>query len=494
MTSLSERIGQLFFCGWQGATPYESRSVSAHGRALVADLQVGGLILMGRNLGAPPEVAALVNEFQELSRTPLWIGVDQEGGAVARFTRPGIAFPGNMALGATGRPVLAAAAARATGEQLLAMGVNVDFAPVLDVNNNPANPIIGTRSFGENPALVSRLGLAALRGYQAAGIVPVAKHFPGHGDTDVDSHLALPVQAAPRERLERVELAPFRASVEARAPAIMTTHILFPALDPALPATLSRRILTDLLREEWGYKGVIITDCLEMQGIAGRWGPQEAAVLALEAGADLLLVCHTWETQQRMAAVVREAIRSGRLSEARIDASVERLLALKRHAGLMDRPPCDPAAAAATVSAARYQAVEREVALAAVTLVNDSRLLPLRADEPVLVAGPAAPAAELARLLRDRYVQQAWVSEEVPAAGCLVLLLDGPGTAAPEAERANRPDAIVIALREPYPLALFPNAGCRLAAYSSRACALTALADILTCRAAAWGTLPVSLV
>jgi beta-N-acetylhexosaminidase len=494
---LDAAIGQLFCCGWQGATPDEARAAGPQARALVEELRVGGLILMGRNLGAPGEVAALARDLQSLAHVPLWIGVDQEGGAVARFSQPGLAFPGNMALGATRSAPLAQAAAWAIGAQLAAMGINMNFAPTLDVNNNPANPIIGTRSFGEDPALVAELGVAAAEGYRAAGVVPVGKHFPGHGDTDVDSHLALPVQPAGRARLDAVELPPFRAAIAAGLPALMTTHILFPALDEALPATLSRRVLTGLLRDELGFTGVVITDCLEMEGIAAHWGPEEAAVLALEAGADLLLVCHTWKTQRRMVAAVRDAVRSGRLSEAHIHASVERLLELKRREGVLDAPRPDPAAAAVIVGAAVHQALERDVARAAVTCVTGEELLPLPPRSRVRVAGREAPAAQLAARLRQRGLQASEGGGEIETPGNrLVVLLDRRGFPRGFPERVTAsvaPDRqIAVALREPYSLGPHP-AACKLACYSDRSCALAALADVLAGVFAPSGRLPVTV-
>jgi beta-N-acetylhexosaminidase len=373
------------------------------------------------------------------------------------------------------------------------MGINMNFAPTLDVNNNPANPIIGTRSFGENPALVAALGVAAARGYAAAGIVPVGKHFPGHGDTDVDSHLALPVQPAGRARLDAVELPPFCAAIQAGLPALMTTHILFPALDPELPATLSPRVLTALLRDELGFAGVIITDCLEMEGIAGRWGPEEAAVLALEAGADLLLVCHTWETQRGMVAAVRQAVRSGRLSEARVAASLQRLLNLKRLAGVLDAHPADPAAAATRVGAAPYQSLEHDVARAAITCTAGADRLPPSSNASVQIIGRDRPASRLAELLRERGMQQRPAGEkEWGEPAWTIVLLDRPGDEPPAGGGVAPERRIAVALREPYVLGSYP-AACELACYSDRPCALAALADVIAGICRPEGRLPVTV-
>ncbi|MGV3722980.1 MAG: beta-N-acetylhexosaminidase, partial [Actinomycetota bacterium] len=323
--TLEQTIGQLLWCGWGEAPEAHPQRCNDHARFLVEELQVGGLALFARNLGDPEAVAALTEELRRRSRLAPLIGIDQEGGRVSRMALPGMVFPGNMPLGLLDDPELTRKVARSIGEQLAAVGFDVDFAPSVDVNNNPLNPIIGVRSFGDDPALVARHGVAAVAGFREAGILPVIKHFPGHGDTTQDSHLELPVQPAERDRLDAVELAPFRAALAAGAPAVMTTHIMFPALDPQLPATLSHRIITGLLRQELGFDGLVVTDCLEMKGIANQWSPEDTAVLALEAGADMLLVCHTQETQLRMFRALVEAVRGGRLPEARLHQSVERV-------------------------------------------------------------------------------------------------------------------------------------------------------------------------
>jgi len=323
--TLERLAGRLLWAGWQAdRDPADARTLNAHARWLVEEVGVAGLVFFDRNLGEPAEIASLTAEAETVAGRRLLLGIDQEGGRVCRLRRPGLTFSPARALGDRDDPDLTRAVARALGTQLAALGLNVDFAPVLDVNSNPANPVIGDRAYGVEPDRVTRHGLAALAGFREGGVLPVIKHFPGHGDTSVDSHLALPVQPADRARLDRVELPPFRAALAAGAPAVMTTHILFPALDPDLPATLSPRILDGLLRDELGFRGLIVTDCLEMQGIAGGWGPEEAAVLAVEAGADLLLVCHTAETQRRMRDALVAAARAGRIREARLRESVAR--------------------------------------------------------------------------------------------------------------------------------------------------------------------------
>jgi beta-N-acetylhexosaminidase len=336
--------------------------------------------------------------------------------------------------------------------------------------------------------------VAAAEGFREAGVLPVLKHFPGHGDTGADSHHELPVQPAERSRLDRVELVPFRAALAAGAPAVMTTHILFPALDPELPATLSRPILTGLLREELGFDGLVCTDCLEMRGIADHWGPEEAAVLALRAGADVLLVCHTRETQVRMRDALCRAVREGRLSEDRIGESVRRVGRVRElTAGVREQPP-NPG----LVSAERYRELEARVSEASLRLLPGSRTLEgwTRAD-PVVVSGAAWPARALAGTLAAR----GWTARPLPWDETLAARIADPGTqlvwmALPDepfpggrpAEAAARlladhPRRLVVAAREPYCLDRYPAQVPRLAAWGSQPPHLEALARWLGRRA-----------
>ncbi len=333
--TLHDKIGQMLLFGWSGDTPEGSRTVNAHAAALVDEFAVGGIVLMGRNVGPPDQTRATIAEIQARAKAnglpPLFVAVDQEGGRVQRLGPPYYpAHPAARVVGDTQDPEQARAAARQIGEGLRAVGFNWDFAPVLDVNNNPKNPVIGDRAYGSDPALVAAMGAAAVRGFQEdAGILACGKHFPGHGDTDTDSHHALPRIGIGRARLEAVELVPFRAALAAGLSAVMTSHILFPALDAHLPATLSPAILTGLLRGELGFEGLVITDDLEMKGVADGWGAAEAAVLAVLAGADVLLCCHTWETQRQIQRALVGAVETGRLSESRVDESVARVAAAK---------------------------------------------------------------------------------------------------------------------------------------------------------------------
>ena len=325
--TLHEKIGQMLLLGWQTDT---------HAEALITKLSVGGVVLMGRNIGTPAETSAQIARRQGLARDaglpPLFVAVDQEGGRVQRLGPPRYPRrPSAREIGASSDPLTAARqTARDVGVELKALGFNWDFAPVLDVDSNPQNPVIGDRAYSADPSAVAALGVAALHGLQTdAGILACGKHFPGHGDTETDSHLALPIIRRSRAALDAVELVPFRAAIAAGLAAVMTAHILFPALDPELPATLSPTILTGLLRQELGFDGLIITDDLEMRGVAEKWGAPEAAVLAVLAGADILLCCHEWETQKAIHAALLSAVQTGRLTEARLDQSLTRIAAAK---------------------------------------------------------------------------------------------------------------------------------------------------------------------
>ncbi|HEY7983686.1 MAG TPA: glycoside hydrolase family 3 protein, partial [Ktedonobacterales bacterium] len=289
--AVDELIGQLFMVGFSGLTPTPAIL------DLIQRRHVGGIILFSRNVADSDQLLTLTSALQAAARAagqrhPLLIAIDQENGIVRRLGQGSTIFPGNMALGATDSDELAYAVAYATGRELRALGINLNLAPVVDVNNNPANPVIGVRAFGADPALVARLGAAATRGYQAAGVIAALKHFPGHGDTAVDSHQAMPVLDGDLDRLEAVELLPFRAGIAAGAASVMIAHVALPRLTAgeAVPATLAPEIVRGLLRERMGYDGLVLSDCLEMRAIADTVGTAPGSVRALRAGVDLVLV------------------------------------------------------------------------------------------------------------------------------------------------------------------------------------------------------------
>ena len=351
--------------------------------------RVGGYTI---SVGSPLEIAAKLNAMQAMAAVPLVVGADLEFGAGYRarggyFVPNAIdlggatVFPPEMAVGATRDTALAYEQGRVTAAEGRALGIHVAYAPILDVNNNPANPVINTRSYGEDPWLAARMGAAFVRGLQEHGMLATGKHFPGHGDTGVNSHLALPSVNASRERLDSVELVPFRAAVGAGMGAVMSFHGAMPALDPSgLPGTLSRPVLTGLLREQLGFRGVIISDAMDMRGVLDTYGPVRAARLAVAAGADVLI--QPLDVTQTIDAVVA-GVREGDYPESRLDASVRRILEAKHAFGLHRRRFVSLDSVRAVVGDSANAAVARRVAERSITLVKDSlRRLPLSGVAP----------------------------------------------------------------------------------------------------------------
>jgi len=353
----------------------------------VREDHVGGFIL---SVGSPLDIAAKGNALQRESTLPLLMSADMETGAGFRaragfFVPNGIdlggatTFPMQMALGATRDTALAYAFGLATAREARALGIPIVFGPVLDVNNNPANPVIGARSFSEDPRLTARLGAATVRGLQDGGVLATGKHFPGHGDTETNSHLALSVVTASRARLDSVELVPFKAAIEAHVGAIMTFHGYLPALDSSgVPATLSPRVMTDLLRRQLGFKGLLVTDAMDMKGVVDKYGASEAATMAIAAGNDVLLM--PGNVPGAIDAVVA-GVRSGRYSEVRLDASVRRVLALKERFGLVRERQVPLERVRAVVGDSAHQQLADRIAQRGVVLARDSAgLVPLRRD------------------------------------------------------------------------------------------------------------------
>jgi beta-N-acetylhexosaminidase len=318
--ALRRQIGQLLIAGFDGpAIPAELKSLSR-------EFGLGGLILFARNIADPEQVAELAFEAARLDpEVPLWVSVDQEGGRVARLKAPFTEWPAMVTLGRSGDLALAARFARALASELKAVGITLDFAPVLDIHTNAKNPVIGDRALAETADEVARLGAAIVRTLQAEGVAACGKHFPGHGDTSTDSHLELPLVEHPPDRLRAVELVPFRAAIDAGVAAIMTAHILVPALDDRRPATLSKRIITGLLRQELRFDGVILSDDLEMKAIAAEYAVPSAAVLALEAGCDGVLICSGDHNAQASALeAIVHAVEDERLPLSQIEDALKR--------------------------------------------------------------------------------------------------------------------------------------------------------------------------
>jgi beta-N-acetylhexosaminidase len=330
------------------------------------DFGVGHVILFARNVDGPEQVADLVRELQALARAaghdlPLMIAVDQEGGRVARLREPWTVWPPLRALGRAGSEDLARRMGGALAAELGACGIRWDLAPVVDVDTNPQNPVIGDRSLGDDAEVVGRLGAALIRGLQAGGVAGCAKHFPGHGDTELDSHLDLPVVEHSRSRLEDVELRPFRRAIEAGVVSIMTAHVLVRDLDERLPATLSARVLSSLLRERLAYEGVVVSDDLEMKAVAARWPPAQAAVLAAQAGCDLLSVCENPDAQVAAIEGLVRALESREVSWKSAEAADGRIRRLKERFLLPYQDP-DPQAARLAAGNGEWRALAEEIA------------------------------------------------------------------------------------------------------------------------------------
>lgn len=321
---LEEKIGQMIMAGFDGYEPSDGvlRLISGYG--------LGGVILFSRNLRDYPQILNLCSDIQGRSTDcPLFISVDQEGGRVARLPPPFTKFPPMRYLGVCNSADLAYRFGEITAKELSLSGINMDLAPVLDIDTNPDNPVIGDRSFGNNPDIVSSMGIAVISGLQDNGIIACGKHFPGHGDTYKDSHLELPLLRHDIKRLKEVELRPFHVAIERGVAAIMTGHLLMPALDEGYPATMSGKIITDLLRREMGFDGIVISDDLEMKAIIDNYTLDNAVIMSVEAGVDILIISRTEESQFIAFEALVKAVRDGRIPEERIDLSYHRIRSLK---------------------------------------------------------------------------------------------------------------------------------------------------------------------
>ncbi|MEK4516314.1 beta-N-acetylhexosaminidase [Paenibacillus sp. FSL H8-0122] len=331
--TLEEKIGQMLLVGIQG------KAAGAEARKMIAEDKVGGIILYSNNVGSLKELVQLTNALKQSNAgnpAPLFMSVDQEGGKVSRLPDDYATFPSNAAVGSGDDAAAAGTMGELLARAVKSSGFNMDFAPVLDINSNPDNPVIGNRSFGSSAELVTRLGIAEMQGLEREGVIPVVKHYPGHGDTSVDSHLELPVINKTEAQLAELEWLPFQAAIREKADAVMVAHILYPKLDPDKPASLSQVIIGQQLRGLMGYEGVVITDDMTMGAIIKNYSLPAAAVESVLAGSDILLVAHEYKNEQAVRAALLDSVKNGSISEARIDESVYRILALKAKYQLTD--------------------------------------------------------------------------------------------------------------------------------------------------------------
>jgi beta-N-acetylhexosaminidase len=359
LRDIRKHIGQIAIAGFAG------HSIPQDLRLLAKEFDLGGIILFARNVEGPDQVAEVSREAQTLaSELPLWVSVDQEGGRVARLKAPFTIWPPMATLGRSGDEALAARFARALAAELKAVGISLDYTPVLDVHTNPKNPVIGDRALAERADDVARLGRAIITTLQEAGIAACGKHFPGHGDTSTDSHHELPLIEHPPDRINAVELVPFRAAIDAGVASIMTAHILIPALDEERPATLSPTIVDGLLKRKLGYDGLVLSDDLEMKAISSRYGIPEATVAAIAAGCDAVLMCGATQEQQVAAleAVIRAA-EDGTLPLKRLEDALARHRRVKERFLAPAHPrPLAGSALRAALGRDEHQAVAAEMA------------------------------------------------------------------------------------------------------------------------------------
>lgn len=475
----------------------------------------GGVIFFPKNLKNSAQTKRLVGALQKISRDhtnlPLLTGIDQEGGMTAPLSFSEALSPGNMAIAATGNEKYARESSLATALELSGLGFNIDFAPVVDVNNNPENPVIGVRSYGDDPERVASYSEEAILGYREGKICACAKHFPGHGDTMMDSHLLLPTVRHGRERLFEVELLPFRRAVSAGVESIMTAHIIFTALDSERPATLSPAVIGNLLRKDMGFTGLVITDSMAMKAIADHYGQGEAAVQSILAGADIVLGCGPHEKQIEIMEAITSALRDGRIPMERADESLERIFSLKgklSSAGFSNQP-------SETFYGSR--ALMQRIAEESITLLrNTDRLLPLGTDIKLGVLAPRHPGGGLEPLLhgiRKRLpgavVLEAdferndsgfdSIRESFSDCSRILALTTSRGgissfqEAAINALAAPEKVLIIAALHNPYHLLLFPRAGALLATYGYTESSQTALVKALFGESDTPGRLPVAM-
>ncbi|RVU24317.1 glycoside hydrolase family 3 protein [Streptomyces antnestii] len=535
--TLEEKVGQLFVMRVYGhsATDPDQADIDANlkeigvrtAAELIGKYKLGGIIYFAwaHNTREPHQIADLSNGIQRAglaqpSHIPLLISTDQEHGIVCRVGEPATLFPGAMAIGAGGSRSDARTLGRIAGAELRALGIRQNYAPDSDVNINPANPVIGVRSFGADPEAVAGLVAAEVKGYQSSDIASTAKHFPGHGDTATDSHFGFPVITHTREQWQEIDAPPFKAAIAAGIDSIMTAHIMVPDLDASGdPATLSHPIMTGILRQELGFEGVIVTDSLGMQGVRDKYGDDRVPVLALKAGVDQLLNPPSLEVSWN---AVLNAVKSGELTEARLDESILRVLRLKAKLGLFDDPYVTQGGVDKTVGTPAHLAAADRIAEATTTLLlNRDGLLPLSrlTHRSILVAGadPASPSGTtgpptttLGQALTELGFSvtvlptgtaptQAKVDQAVAAAqGKDAVLVGTYNVGAGSAQQklvkalvATGVPVVAVAIRNPYDIAQVPGVGASLAAYSWTDVELRAAVRVIAGRARPVGKLPV---
>jgi beta-N-acetylhexosaminidase len=516
--NIRQKVGQLILVELPGTQLTDEIAV------FIRECHPAALALFGRNLAGPWQTAQFIADLQAIAAdagdAPLLVGIDQEGGQVSHLRYPCTEMPSQMARAAADGAQAARQSAYVLGVEMARLGFNLAFAPVVDINTNPANPVIGTRSFGDDPALVSECGVATIEGLRQAGVLSMAKHFPGHGDTSTDSHLGLPTVTHDRAHLNEIELAPFRAAINAGVDTLCSAHVAFPALDASgVPATLSRLIMTDLLRGELGFKGALFADALVMDAIAKKDSANvpPAALAAIKAGVDCAMILGSLNLQRRVYDALLAAVENGTISEARLDEAVERVQALRLR---VTKPN-----GAFAMPVPEHQKIGREMALKAVTPVRDEAgLLPLKEGDLGVVeftSGAISPvehsrneplnASTLALLLghlrpgthflaldsrtpdAERLLAEFVAGRENIVVATRNAILDAVQTRLLRQIEASGKPVIQLALRSPYDATLAPGIRTVLATYGDHPQALSAIVDVLLGNAPAQGRLPVKL-
>lgn len=509
--SLRQRVAQMFIIHLFGPQLTEA------GRDFLTDYQPGGLVLLGENIASPQVIAELTNSYQqtivEASGLPLFIAVDQEGGPISHLQDGFTVFPTPALLTATHDHQLAYQVGQAISSELGAVGINMNLAPVADLETNPNNPIIKRRSFGSDPEMVSSTVAPFVQGIQDTGILATAKHFPGHGDSTTDSHTSLPVIELSREHLETVELAPFRAAVQAEVAAIMVAHIWYPALEPQpeTPASLSFEIVTGLLRQEMGYEGLIVTDALDMDAIDTVYDYPGAVIKAIQAGVDLVISAHvSLESQQQAIEAVVNAIQSGEISESRVNESARRILDAKSRFGLLSWQPLDPETAQSRIDLETHSVLIDELFRKGTTVVYDrNHFIPLPIESNTAVIYPATRPSIVTQCgAQHENVQWYGVSasptdDEIASARNLAQRSDIAIVFTQNADEDPQQVALVkalppektgvIALWSPYDWLSFQNISTYIVTYSPQQPAISAACAILFGDIPAQGQLSISL-
>ncbi|RIW34236.1 beta-N-acetylhexosaminidase [Bacillus salacetis] len=525
-SDIAKQIGKLLVVGFEGKTVNENIKEMIHG------YHVGGIILFARNIGTPRETIALTSGLQKEAKNagyqyPLMICIDQENGVVRRLGEGTTIFPGAMAIGATDNPENAYSIGLASGKELKSLGINWNLAPVIDVNNNPENPVIGVRSFGESAEKVAGFGKATMKGLQKAGVITTLKHFPGHGDTTADSHLELPIISHSKTRLDKIELVPFKACIETGADTIMSAHVYFPAIDRevGVPATLSKKVITGLLREELGFNGVVTTDCLEMNAISNGVGTESGGLKAIQAGVDLLMVSHTHSKQTGVIKEIKKAVECGELDELVITKANQRVEKLKeRYLNWNDIPSeKELTGFSSIIESGKQEKIAYEVYQQSVTIVKNEGMFPidLKNNTRILVIEPAKQTKMLVEdhidstLILGKAVKAFHASVDIYPIGvdlkpkeiefiiekcrdydCTIIgtLTLTPGQVSLIKEIANNQlPHIIVSMRSPYDLSHFQEAAAYITTYEYTYPAIMVAAGAIFAKEQPSGVLPVTI-